>query len=281
MSNLIDVAALEDRLGDDELRVLDVRFDLADPAAGRTAYEAGHLPGAIYLHLDDDLSGRTAADGRGGRHPLPDPQALAARLGALGVGGAHDVVAYDDGGGAMAARAWWLLRWIGHQRVRVLDGGFAAWRAAGGAVDAAAPSYPPATLEARPDRAMVVDADWVRAHLGEAGITLVDARAPERYRGTLEPIDPVAGHVPGAVNLPYADNLVGGRFASAEALRGRYASAATADSVVVYCGSGVTAAHDALAMEEAGLGLPRLYAGSWSDWCSRDDAPVARGDEPG
>jgi thiosulfate/3-mercaptopyruvate sulfurtransferase len=278
MSNLIDAGELVGRLDDPALRIVDARFDLADPAAGRGAYERSHLPGAIHLDLEDDLSAPVRPDGRGGRHPLPTPEALAARLGELGIGDAHEVVAYDDAGGAFAARVWWLLRWLGHDRVRVLDGGLAAWRAAGGPETAARPDLPPARLTARPDPALVVDADDVLAHLEDADRLLVDARAPERYRGEEEPIDPRAGHVPGALNLPFAGNLdADGRFLPQEALRARFAPLRGAGEVVVYCGSGVTAAHDLLAIEEAGLGLARLYAGAWSDWCRREGLPVETG----
>lgn len=279
MGNLIDPSELAARLDDDALRIVDVRFDLNDPSAGRRAYLAGHLPGAIYLHLDDDLSGPLTGGGHGGRHPLPDPDRLAARLGAAGIGDAHDVVAYDDAGGAIAARLWWLLRWIGRDRVRVLDGGVDAWTAAGGELASGHERYPPATSTARPDPEMVVDADDVAARLEDPDRALVDARAGERYRGEVEPLDRKAGHVPGAVNLPYAGNLVNGRFRAPHELRERYELLSEAAEVVVYCGSGVTAAHDALAMEEAGLPLPRLYPGSWSDWSSRDDREVATGDE--
>jgi thiosulfate/3-mercaptopyruvate sulfurtransferase len=280
MSNLIRAEELAPRVGDDALRLVDARFELTDPEAGRRRYREGHLPGALYLHLDDDLSGPIRPDGRGGRHPLPDPGVLAERLGALGIGDAHRVVAYDDAGGAIAARVWWLLRWLGHDDVRVLDGGVDAWRAAGGAWIRDVPDLPPATLTSRPDARLVVDADDVAARLEDPVRLLVDARAPERYRGETEPLDRKAGHVPGAINLPYAHNLgPDGRFLAREALRTRFAVLEDADEVVVYCGSGVTAAHDLLAIEEAGLGLRTLYAGAWGDWSARDELPVATGDE--
>ncbi len=279
MGNLIDTGELATRQDDEALRIVDVRFDLSDPSAGRRAYLAGHLPGAVYLHLDDDLSSPLSADGLGGRHPLPDPDTFAARLGEAGIGDEHHVVAYDDAGGAIAARLWWLLRWIGRERVQVLDGGVNAWTAAGGELASGPVRYPPAISTARPDAEMVVDADDVAARLEDPERVLVDARAGERYRGEVEPLDRKAGHVPGAVNLPYTDNLVNDRFRAADELRSRFELLSEAAEVVVYCGSGVTAAHDALAMEEAGLPLPRLYPGSWSDWSSRDDRPVATGDE--
>lgn len=275
MGNLIDAAELATRMDDDTLRIVDVRSNLSDPSAGRRAYLAGHLPGAIYLHLDDDLSAQVRPDGLGGRHPLPAPDTFAARLGEVGIGDAHHVVAYDDAGGAIAARLWWLLRWIGRDRVQLLDGGVHAWTAAGGELVSGPQRYPAAISTARPDPDMVVDADDVAARLEDPARVLVDARAAERYRGEVEPLDRKAGHVPGALNLPYADNLVGGRLRPPAELRSRFEPLAEVEEVVVYCGSGVTAAHDALAMEEAGLPLPRLYPGSWSDWSSRDDLPVA------
>lgn len=280
MSNLIDVTALHARLKDPNLRIVDARFVLTDPSAGRAAYAEGHLPGAVYLHLDEDLSGPLRADGVLGRHPLPDAETFADRLGSLGIGDEHDVVVYDDAGGAIAARAWWLLRWLGRPNVRVLDGGLQAWRAAAGELTTVVPTFPPARSTARPNGAMVMDAEALRDRLEDPETWIVDARAAERYRGETEPLDRKAGHVPGAMNFPYAGNLgPDGRFLSPEALRERFDVLAEAGQVVCYCGSGVTAAHDALAIEEAGLGLPTLYAGSWSDWSSREGFPVATGDE--
>jgi thiosulfate/3-mercaptopyruvate sulfurtransferase len=279
MRPLISADELLERASDPALRRVDVRFDLSDPEAGRRAYRAGHLPGAVYLHLDEDLSGPLRPDGIGGRHPLPDPHELARRLGRAGVGDAHEVVVYDDAGGAMAGRLWWLLHWIGRPRVRVLDGGLAAWTAAGGALSDAPASPEPARSTADPQAAMVASAEEVRDLAGRDDVFLVDARAPERYRGEAEPLDRRAGHVPGARNRPFAGNLEGGRFRAPEALRARFAPAEQARHTVVYCGSGVTAAHDALAMALAGLAMPRLYAGSWSDWSSRDGWPAATGDE--
>ncbi|HEX7002595.1 MAG TPA: sulfurtransferase [Trueperaceae bacterium] len=277
MSNLMQVDELARRLGEPGLRIVDVRFDLNDTEAGEREYRKGHLPGAVYAHLDRDLS---APLGRhGGRHPLPDPERLAGRLGELGIGNDDLVVAYDAGNGMVASRLWWLLRYLGSDRVKVLDGGFAAWTDAGHPVTREVTEPSGARFEPRVRSEMAVDRDYVLRNLGVAGKVLVDARAPQRYRGEVEPLDPIAGHIPSAINIPFEGNLEGGRFRSSSQLRRRYETLADADEVVVYCGSGVSAAHDLLAMEEAGLEGAKLYHGSWSDWCSFDDAPVATGSE--
>lgn len=279
MRPLISVDELLPRLGATDLRVIDARFSLADTEAGRRAYAESHLPDAVYLHLDEDLSGPLAA--HGGRHPLPTPEAAAATFGRAGVGPDTLVVAYDDGDGMVAARVWWLLRWLGHERVQVLDGGLAAWRAAGGPETDTVPEVDARAFRPAPRPSMLVDRAWLLDHLDDPDVVVVDARARERYRGEVEPIDPRAGHIPGARNLPFADNLAGGRFKDPEALRDRFAHVAQAPTLVLYCGSGVSAAHDLLALELAGVGHARLYAGSWSDWVSYPDAPVATGEEPG
>ena len=258
-----------------ELCLVDARFSLADPSEGRRAYHASHLPGAVYLHLDDDLSGPLAP--HGGRHPLPTPAAAAVTFGRVGIGPDTRVVAYDAGDGMTAVRVWWLLRWLGHERVQVLDGGMAAWREAAGPESAEVPVPAPRAFTPRPRDDMLVDRAWLMTHLDDPSVVVVDARAAERYRGEVEPIDPRAGHVPGAVNLPFAGNLADGRFMSPTALRERFAEVAEAPTLVVYCGSGVSAAHDLLALELAGVRGAKLYAGSWSDWVSYADAPVALG----
>ena len=274
----ISVDALRARLRDPDLRLVDVRSVLGRPGAGRAAFEAGHLPGATFLDLEDDLSGPIGA--HGGRHPLPDAAVLAATFGAVGIGMGTHVVAYDAGDAMVAGRVWWSLRWLGHDAVQVLDGGFAAWVAAGGPVATDRVVHPPARFEARPRAEMLVDRAELIAGMGDPDRVVVDARAAERYRGDVEPLDPRAGHVPGAVNYPYAENLEGGRFRAPEALRERFAPLAAAREVVVYCGSGVSAAHDLMALEAAGIHGAKLYAGSWSDWVSHPDAPVALGAEP-
>jgi thiosulfate/3-mercaptopyruvate sulfurtransferase len=279
MQPIISVDELRARLERSELRLVDARYSLADPGAGREAYRDSHLPGAVYLHLDEDLSGPPGE--HGGRHPLPEPQALAATFGRAGIGPDTHVVAYDDGDGMIAGRVWWMLRWLGHDSVQVLDGGLSAWRAAGGPETAEVPRLPRAVFEPAPRAEMLVDRRWLLEHLADPQLTVIDARAPERYRGESEPLDPRAGHLPGAVNLPFAGNLEGGRFKDEEALRARFADVAEAATLVVYCGSGVSAAHDVLALELAGVRGARLYPGSWSDWVSYDDAPVATGPRGG
>ena len=277
MGNLIAPEELLEQLDDPNLRIADTRFDLKAPDAGREAFASGHVPGAIYFDLDEDLS---SPPGPGtGRHPLPDMDAFARKLGERGIGNEHRVVVYDDAAGLFAGRMWWLLRYAGHDRVQLLDGGFRAWKDAGGRVSREPHGYPKTTFEVDLRPEMVVDKGYVERNLGNPDVLLVDARAAERYRGEVEPLDPKAGHIPSAVNRPFADNLAGGRFRPAGELRERFSVVAGAEEVVVYCGSGVSAAHDVLAMEEAGLPLPRLYVGSWSQWSSDPEAPVATGPE--
>lgn len=274
----ISVADLQARLDDPDLRLVDVRSVLGQPKAGRAAYAAGHLPGAVFLDLEDDLSGPIGP--HGGRHPLPAIDALAQVLGASGIGAASHVVAYDADDAMVAGRLWWLMRWLGHDAVQVLDGGFAAWTAAGGATTHGAPNVAPVRFEPRPRPELVVDRDHVRASAGAPDVLVIDVRAAERYRGEVEPLDPVAGHIPGAVNVPYAGNLEAGRFRDPAALRERYAAVLGAREVVAYCGSGVSAAHGLMALAAIGVSGAKLYAGSWSDWVSYPDAPVAVGSEP-
>ncbi len=259
--------------------ILDCRFDLADPGKGRRMYAEGHLPGAGFADLDLDLSSPIGP--LTGRHPLPDTAKLAEQLGAWGIGADTPVVVYDDQGGAFAARLWWLLRWLGHRDVRLLDGGIQAWITAGGTLTAEVPHPARRRFEPRPDpRAWVSTTDLVRL-LASGRIQVIDARAPARFRGESEPIDPVAGHIPGALNLPLQGNLgEDGRFLPAQLLRERFLAAiGTRDprEVAHSCGSGVNACHNLLAMEIAGLAGSRLYAGSWSEWIRSPDRPVAVG----
>jgi thiosulfate/3-mercaptopyruvate sulfurtransferase len=258
--------------------LLDCRFDLSDPSAGLAAYAAAHLPGARYAHLDQDLSG--AKTGRNGRHPLPDIAALAAWAGAMGIAPGVQVVAYDDVGGPYAARCWWLLRWLGHDAVAVLDGGVSAWRAIGGAIERGAPASPTATAPypaAAAPAMPTIDADALLAALGR--VRLVDARSAARFRGEAETLDPVAGRIPGATLRAFQDNLLpNGRFKPAAQLRAEFENWATPAAQVVHqCGSGVTACHNLLAMAHAGLEGSVLYPGSWSEWCADPARPIARG----
>ena len=279
---LIDVDTLARHLGRADWIVVDCRFTLTDPPAGRAAYERGHVPGARYAHLDDDLARHPGATE--GRHPLPDPERFAATLGNWGIGRDHTVVAYDEASGAIAARLWWLLRWLGHERCAVLDGGFAAWADAGRPMELEAPSVVPQRYEARRPRSDDVVATDALAARQAAGDVLVDARAAPRYRGEQEPIDPKAGHVPGALNRPFSANLTSaGRFRPAAELRpelldllgGRDPS-----RLIAMCGSGVTACHLLLAMAAADLPGGRLYAGSWSEWIRSPARPIKTGAEP-
>ncbi|MBA4341683.1 MAG: sulfurtransferase [Methylibium sp.] len=260
------------------LLLLDLSFELANPEAGALAYARGHLPGAYYLHLDRDLS--APKTGSNGRHPLPGREAFAARMASLGLSADTQVVCYDAQGGMYAARAWWMLLWLGHAAVAVLDGGLAAWRDAGGALSTETPE-PPAPSAFLPGEPLVaaISADALQRRLGR--LRLIDARAGERFRGEVEPLDTKAGHIPGASNRAFAGNLnPQGRFKPAAELRAEFeplvAPYAAAD-VVHQCGSGVTACHNLLAMVHAGLGLGALYPGSWSEWSSDPARPIATG----
>ncbi|UAK25179.1 sulfurtransferase [Sphingomonas nostoxanthinifaciens] len=279
-TTLIDPAALDRLIADGTVALFDCRFDLADPAAGRARYDAGRIPGAAYLHLDDDLSGLPT--GANGRHPLPDPHAFAARLAAAGVQAGQQIVAYDDAGGAFAARLWWLAKWIGHEAVAVLDGGLQAWAQASLSLEQGLPAARAPgdfAVGAMPGRGIAGADDILRSLSGNA-LLVIDARTPERFAGQPNALDPVAGHIPGARNRFYRDNLTAeGRFRPAETLAADYAALIgdrPLDQVVLQCGSGVTAAHDLLAMEHAGLAGARLYPGSWSEWIADPARPVAR-----
>jgi thiosulfate/3-mercaptopyruvate sulfurtransferase len=276
-TTLVGVQDLAARLHDERWVVCDCRHDLTAYEAGRAAYAESHVPGARFLHLDEDLSGPKT--GLNGRHPLPHPITFTLRLGALGIDNTTQIVAYDASGGMYAARLWWMLRWVGHQRVAVLDGGWAAWLDARQPVSAAAPEPRPTTYNPslQPDRA--TDSRYLASHLKE--VLVMDARSPERFRGENETLDPVAGHIPGAVNRFYKLNLgEGGRFRPAAELKREFSQTLGTRSparVVHQCGSGVTACHNLLAMEIAGLTGSILYPGSWSEWCSDPARPVACG----
>lgn len=280
-TDLIAPAELAARLAEPTLRVVDCRASLQNPTAGREAYAKSHVPRATFADLLEDLSG-AVVPGKTGRHPLPEIETFVSKLRRWGIGGPHQVVVYDDAGGAFAARLWWMLRWLGHDAVAVLDGGLPAWVAEGWSVTDEVESLPPGDFAAKPRPELLVSARELRAPESTSR-KLFDARAVERFRGDVEPIDPVGGHIPGAVNLPFSGNLRDGRFLPAAELRARLAAAldgSPAELAIVYCGSGVTACHDALAFARAGLPLPRLYAGSWSEWITDPARPIERGDAP-
>ena len=261
--------------------LFDCSFDLADPAAGERQHALRHLPGALYLHLDRDLSA-PRTDAARGRHPLPDRAAFARHLASLGLHDDLPVVAYDGNGGMYAARLWWMLRWLGHAAVQVLDGGLAAWDAAGGKLQGGlVAALAPALFTLRPPLVEAVDYGSLRAGLGQAGRLIVDARAPDRFRGENETLDPVGGHIPGALNRCFRDNLAAdGCFKPAAQLQAEWTAVTgrrPAPDLVMQCGSGVTACHNLLALEVAGLPGAQLYPGSWSEWCAQPGAPVAVG----
>lgn len=272
---LVDAQTLRDHLDDPQWIVVDCRFDLAHIAAGENAYASAHLPGARYAHLDRDLSGEKT--GSNGRHPLPDPVGFAALLAAYGASDDSQIIAYDNGGDMFAARFWFLCRWIGHESVAVLDGGLNAWKDAG---------FPLTTDVPKPTRGRIavgnpldppLDARAVRDALDTASATLLDARAPDRYAGATEPLDPVAGHIPTARNRFFKENFAAnGRWKSPDELRAAYASYGDASRVVNYCGSGVSAAVNLLSMHAAGLKGARIYPGSWSEWCANPNNPTEK-----
>lgn len=265
------------------LRVLDASFELMNPDAGAAQFEAEHLPGSNHVHLDRHLSDKAGADrASGGRHPLPSRETFARTLGELGVGHHMQVVVLDRQGANYCGRLWWMIKWCGHEAVAVLDGGLAAWKAAGGPVaHGPAPVPAPAHFELRPPLAHTVSTAEIAASLGRPDLTLIDARAAARFRGETEPLDPVAGHIPGALNRPFVESIgADGRFKPADDLRAefeRLLGGRDPASVVHHCGSGVSAIPNLLAMEIAGLGRTRLYPGSWSEWCNTPGLPCAQG----
>jgi thiosulfate/3-mercaptopyruvate sulfurtransferase len=283
-TTLISAANLAERLASAPANVFvaDCRFDLIDTESGAKAYAAGHLPQAHYLHLDRDLSGPKT--GSNGRHPLPDRQQLVDRLAVLGLKQGQQVIAYDAHGGTYAARLWWLLRWLGHDSVALLDGGLQAWEAAGHPLTQDVPQAARGDFKAGKPLAVTVDAHAIELNLNTHERTLLDARAADRYRGENETLDRVGGHIPGALNRFFKDNLTAdGRFKSAHTLREEFAAVmpgVAAERVVLQCGSGVTACHNALAMEIAGLHGAALYPGSWSEWSANPARPVTTGAKP-
>jgi thiosulfate/3-mercaptopyruvate sulfurtransferase len=278
-ATILAAETLRAHLDDTDWVILDCRHDLGDTGAGLRAYGEAHVPGARFVHLDEDLSGKKT--GRNGRHPLPEPSAFARRMAALGVGNRSQVVAYDASGGPYAARLWWMLRWAGHDAVAVLDGGWDAWTKAGCPVTAQVPAPAQSTFVPAWRPALALDLTHVVASAATGRPRLVDARSADRFRGENETLDPVAGHIPGAENRFYRLNLApDGRFKEAAVLREELSAlpgASEPTGIAHYCGSGVTACHNLLAMEVAGLSGSRLYPGSWSEWCSDSSRPIARG----
>lgn len=277
---LITPDELRPHLDDPDWAVFDCRFSLQDPEAGRRAYREAHIPTALYAHLDEDLSG-PIRPGTTGRHPLPEPESFAVQLSAWGVDDQVQVVVYDDRGGAVAARLWWMLRWLGHHQAAVLEGGWSRWQREGHPVSAEQSSREPRTFQPEIDDSLKVDARFVERHLDGPGMLLVDARDAVRYRGEEEPIDPVAGHIPGAVSLPYRENLdQEGNFLPREELEERFQGLMerySPEEMVFYCGSGVTSIHNILAMVHARLPEPKLYPGSWSEWITDPARPLETG----
>jgi len=278
VTTVVSVAYVAAHLAEPDWVVCDCRHDLTDYEAGRRAYGASHIPGARFLHLDEDLSG--PKNGLNGRHPLPHPVTFTLRLAALGIDNGKQIVAYDASGGCYAARLWWMLRWVGHKRVAVLDGGWDAWVKSGQRVSTKPADVPAATYTPHPRPELVVDTSFIAKHLGDTAVQVIDARSADRFRGENETLDPVAGHIPGALSRFFRQNLRhDGRFKPPETLKEEFSlligSRAPAN-IVHQCGSGVTACHNLLAMEIAGIAGSRLYPGSWSEWVSDRTRPVER-----
>ena len=279
LAHLISPLELQARQKQGSLIILDCRFALDDPAYGYNSYQQGHIPGAYFLDLESDLSG-PVHPGRTGRHPLPDPQQLLTRLRECGIHQHSEIVLYDDGPGAFAAHAWWLLLWLGkHQGLYLLDGGFKAWQEAGLPLAQTTPAPATGTLQGTPNTRLTLDMPTLRQQLQQ--LILLDARALPRFRGEVEPIDPIAGHIPGAHCLPFTENLnADGRFLPPQTLQTRFATIVPldkADQAVAYCGSGVTACHNLFALCLAGYPLIRLYPGSWSEWITDPQNAIALG----
>ena len=282
VAQLISPQALNERQAQPGLVILDCRFALEDQDYGRCSYAEGHIAGAQFADLERDLSG-PVIKGVTGRHPLPDPRTLVERLQAWGINADSDVVLYDDGPGAFAARAWWLLTWLGKRDgVFILDGGLKAWHGAGFPLSLDAAPTLRGTFEGKPDSHMLLSAEKLQKRLGQPELTLIDARAQPRFRGEVEPIDPIAGHIPGAQCAAFSENLdSSGRFLPAEQLKQRFAeklAGRSPEELVAYCGSGVTACHNLFAMGLAGYPLGKLYAGSWSEWINDPARGIAIGD---
>ena len=282
LAQLISPPQLAERQKHAGLVILDCRFALEDPDYGRCSYAEGHIEGAQYADLERHLSG-PVTKGVTGRHPLPAPLALIRQLQAWGIHADSEIVLYDDGPGAYAARAWWLLAWLGKRDgVSILDGGLKAWHNAGFPLSLDAPKIEPGTFVGSPDNHLLLDAEHLQKRLGQPGLTLIDARAQPRFRGEVEPIDPIAGHIPGAQCAAFSENLGSdGRFLPADQLKQRFAAQLQGrppQELVAYCGSGVTACHNLFALSLAGYPLGKLYAGSWSEWITDPAREIAKGD---
>jgi thiosulfate/3-mercaptopyruvate sulfurtransferase len=277
-SPLISTAELASQLSDPNLLIVDSRHDLMNASFGRDAYASTHIPGAIFVSIDDDLSAEKT--GTNGRHPLPSPEVFAKTLGDKGISNACRVVIYDQGSSMFVGRLWWMLKWLGHDDVYALDGGFAQWEKEGRTVENRSNARAATSFVAAPRESMRLLAHEVFDAISDAHRRILDARAPERYRGETEPIDPVAGHIPGALNRPFSNNLRDGKFKPADELRAEFQTllaGRTPDAIIHQCGSGVSAISNMIAMEHAGLVGSKLYAGSWSEWCADPARPVARG----
>jgi thiosulfate/3-mercaptopyruvate sulfurtransferase len=279
-TTLITADQLAAHLTDPDWVIFDCRFSLADAERGRRDYQKSHIFKAIYAHLNDDLSG-PINPGHTGRHPLPDLDAISHFFSRSGLDQNSQAIAYDDAGGAMAARVWWLLRWLGHAAVAILDGGWPQWIKDGRLTTDTLEPRAPRSFVPRPRSDLWLTTDQILAQLNDPHFKLFDSRSADRYRGENETIDPVAGHIPGAISVPYADNLTPeGTFKSGEQLRARFEALlgdVPADRAAFYCGSGVTAAHNLIALEHAGLGEAKLYAGSWSEWITDSSRPIVTG----
>ncbi len=278
MSPLITSIELAKQHGNPNLIIVDTRHDLMDASLGRDAYAASHIPGAIFMSIDDDLS--STKNGKNGRHPLPTPESFAKTLGAKGISNSSKVVVYDQGSSMYAGRLWWMLKWLGHDNVFVLDGGFAQWQKEGRALENTKNAKPATTFSPHENSSMRLGIDDVAATLGNPNRRIIDARAAERYRGEVEPVDPVAGHIPGAFNRPFSTNLRDGVFKPAEELKREFEvllAGRAPEAIIHQCGSGVSAISNLIAMEHAGLTGSKLYAGSWSEWSQDAARPVAKG----
>jgi thiosulfate/3-mercaptopyruvate sulfurtransferase len=281
-TTILSTSDLAQHLTDPDWAIVDCRFWLDDTERGRRDYRRAHIPGAVYAHMDEDLSG-PIVPGKTGRHPLPEIDAITKMLSGWGIDSSVQVVAYDDAGASMAARLWWMLRWLGHEAAAVLDGGFPHWQKEGRQTRDGVETRSPRSFWPRPRPDTLVNAGDILAAMGGRKLRVFDSRAADRYRGENETIDPVAGHIPGAISAPYAGNIgPDGRFLPRKELRARFEALlgdVPAGQTAFYCGSGVSAAHNLLALAHAGLGEARLYAGSWSEWIADPSRPIATGNE--